>query len=269
MPELAEVEFYRKQWLPARGQVVQAVQTHPEARVYRETDPQYLARDLRGRKLKAGEAHGKQLCFVFSEGARLGIHLGMSGKLLTAVPEIVPGRHDHLVLRMESTALVFSDYRKFGRVRYNRGSGTPSWWDNLPPQPQDPEFDFPLFKSILDRHPRRPLKALLLDQNGFPGIGNWMADEILWRSRIHPSTTGNDLGRIRRRQLFDQVKAVSRDALEVIGTDWKDPPESWLFPHRWKKGGICPASGQPLRYEKIGGRTTCFSPAIQKKKQSN
>jgi formamidopyrimidine-DNA glycosylase len=269
MPELAEVEFYRKQWLPALEESVERVHLHPRARVFRETCLEALFRDLPGRKLEAAEAHGKQLCFRFAGDPRLGIHLGMTGRLCTARREMVPGPHDHLVLVMESTALVFSDSRKFGRVRYHPGPDVPEWWRGLPPQPQEKAFDRRRLNGILDRHPRRMLKPLLLDQAGFPGIGNWMADEILWRARIHPAATVEELGPSARKRLYGELKSVSRDALEVIGTDWSDPPESWLFPHRWKKGGTCPASGRPLRYETIGGRTTCFSPAIQKKKQSN
>ena len=39
------------------------------------------------------------------------------------------------------------------------------------------QVDF-LINTIL-RHPRKPIKALLLDQRYFLGMGNWMADEVL------------------------------------------------------------------------------------------
>ena len=37
-------------------------------------------------------------------------------------------------------------------------------------------------EEFLARHPKLPMKAVLLLQPGFPGVGNWMADEILWRA---------------------------------------------------------------------------------------
>lgn len=274
MPELAEVEFYRKQWSPGIGQIVRKVRLHPHARIFREVDPNKLRRALTGARLESSKAHGKQMCFRFSGNRFLGIHLGMAGKLLTATPEMVPARHDHLVLYMDSIALVFNDYRMFGKVRFegqvtvgeqnSEGQVIPEWWRGLPPQPQDPAFDKARFRGILKRRGRKPLKALLLDQDAFPGIGNWMADEILWRARVHPEAVGNNLSPYKRSRLFDEIKAVTDDALRVIGTTWDDPPDSWLFNHRWRKGGTCPVSGKPLEHITVGGRTTCFSPAIQK-----
>jgi formamidopyrimidine-DNA glycosylase len=179
---------------------------------------------------------------------------------------------------MDSVALVFSDYRMFGKVLLEgqvvhklegqvisaKGQVVPAWWRNLPPQPQEPAFDKARLRAILKRRGRKPLKALLLDQDAFPGIGNWMADEILWRARIHPEAIGNNLSLYKTARLFDEIKAVCADALHVIGTNWGDPPDSWLFNHRWRRDGICPVSGKPLEYITVGGRTTCFSPAIQK-----
>ncbi|MEX0330842.1 MAG: Fpg/Nei family DNA glycosylase [Puniceicoccaceae bacterium] len=267
MPELAEVEYYRKQWSPGIGQRVNRVRVHPKARIYRDSPARMLQSGLKGTRLEHSEAHGKQMCFRFSGGCWLGVHLGMSGHLQTAAPEIVPARHEHLVLVMEDVALVLEDPRMFGKVLFHKGEAAPAWWDNLPPQPQDAAFDRARLRGILKRHPRRPLKALLLDQQAFPGIGNWMADEILWRSRIHPAATANSLSPWNTRRLFEIIKAVAEDAMAVIGTDWGDPPDDWLFNHRWRKGGVCPVSGKPLVYETIGGRTTCYSPAIQKEKR--
>lgn len=267
MPELAEVEYYRKRWSPGVGQAVERVLVHPRARIYRDSPAKALQEHLKGSVLQGSEAHGKQMCFRFSGGRWLGVHLGMSGHLQVAAPEIVPARHEHLVLVMESVALVLEDPRMFGKVLFHKGPGLPAWWEDLPPQPQDAAFDRPHLRHILQRHGRKPLKALLLDQQAFPGIGNWMADEILWRARIHPAARPTSLSAWNVGRLFEMIKAVTRDALEVIGTDWGDPPDDWLFNHRWRKGGKCPVSGKPLVHETIGGRTTCYSPAIQKEKR--
>jgi len=269
MPELAEVEFYRKQWMPAKGQRVAEVLVHPKARVFREVESDILVRELPGSRFMAGESHGKQLCFRFSGNRYLGIHLGMAGHLGTAAPEMVPAKHDHLVLRMGDTVLVFSDYRMFGKVRFHKGDKAhgdprPDWWRALPPEPHSEAFDRRHLNGILKRRGRAPLKALLLDQDAFPGIGNWMADEILWRARIHPAASATSLSGYKRGRLFQFLKEVCKDALDVIGTDWGTPPDEWLFNHRWREGGTCPVSGKPLERITVGGRTTCFSPATQK-----
>ncbi len=264
MPELAEVEFYRKQWSPGISKMVKRVHVHPDARIFREADPEIIQKQLKGKLLLDSHAHGKKLLFCFSGDIWLGIHLGMSGSMQVTIPEMVPARHDHLVLKMDSCTLVLMDPRMFGKVLFHQGKESPVWWSNLPAQPQDEAFDKAYFLSILKRFPRKSLKGLLLEQEVFPGIGNWMADEILWQARIHPALTGGELTSYRKNKLFACIKSVCEISLKIIGTEWGDPPETWLFQNRWKRGGICPVSGKPLEYETIAGRTTCFSPAIQK-----
>jgi len=264
MPELAEVEYFRKQWSPGIGQKVTRVLTHPKARIFRDASAGEIERCLEGQSFLESFAHGKKMCFRFSSKVWLGLHLGMAGKLQTATPEIVPDRHDHLAILLPSVALVFSDYRMFGKVQIHQGNSAPFWWNNLPPQPQEAEFTRQRFREILKRRSRRPLKALLLEQADFPGIGNWMADEILWRARVHPTARPQDLSNHYRNRIFDSLKEVCDDAFRVIAPDWGDPPDSWLFNHRWKRSGQCPRSGKALDWITVGGRTTCYSPAIQK-----
>ena len=263
MPELAEVEYFRKQWAVALGERVTAVQVNGAARIFRGTDSAAPAKALKGKPLSLASAHGKQMLFRFGTTEWLGVHLGMAGKLAVAGKDHAAGPHEHLLLRTARRTLVFSDYRMFGRVRHHSGS-VPDWWRDLPPQPMDAGFTRERMEAFLDRRARAPIKAVLLMQEAFPGVGNWMADEILWRSRIRPDTTAGRIGPRKRGELFKVIREVCDDALRVIGTDWGDPPESWLFPHRWKDGGTCPKTGCPLRRETIGGRTTCWSPAWQR-----
>jgi len=263
MPELAEVEFYRKQWLPLGGQAVTGVRLHPRARVFRGVQTAGLQAALLGQKASASFVHGKQMLFHFSAGGWLGLHLGMSGSLDWRPVPCHPGPHDHLVLETGQGAAVFHDPRMFGRVTWHPGTEPPAWWTVRPPGLLEPGFTPALLRQALQRHPRAPLKAVLLRQEYFPGIGNWMADEILWRCALHPALpAGQALEAVP--VLWKIVRQVARDALRVIGTDWGQPPASWLFPHRWKDGGICPKTGAPLLRATIAGRTTCWSPSLQK-----
>ena len=77
-------------------------------------------------------------------------------------------------------------------------------------------------------------------QERFPGIGNWMADEILWRAKIAPSTRAAVLTPKQRLALRRATRFVSREALRIIGHDNSDPPASWLIHQRWKANGVCP-----------------------------
>ena len=56
MPELAEVEYFRKQWNPGLGKRIDGVLIHPKARIFRGTDTTALVRSLTGATLERSEA---------------------------------------------------------------------------------------------------------------------------------------------------------------------------------------------------------------------
>jgi len=269
MPELAEVDYFRREWDPGLGHAIMKVRLHPKTRIFRGADTARLVRALTGATLVRSEARGKQMLFVAKKrGAKncawLGLHLGMTGKLRIEPPGFEAARHDHLVLLQAKHALVFQDARLFGRVLFAEGAEAPNWWTKLPPDLLSSAFTAKDLAIFLKRRARAPIKAVLLMQERFPGIGNWMADEILWRAAIHPKQPAGSLEAAQTKALYREIRWVCREALRIIGKKWDDPPDSWLFPHRWAKGGKCPRTGAKLEHATIGGRTTCWSPARQK-----
>jgi formamidopyrimidine-DNA glycosylase len=258
MPELAEVEFYRRQWDGGLGAKVLRVALHPRKRIFRGTNTRALVRHLTGAKLIRSTARGKQMLFEFSGQNWLGLHLGMTGRLRVEPPEFRPAKHDHLVLRQARRSLVFSDPRQFGRVRFHHSPLHPEWWPAELPQIGERSFTRALFDQFLDRHRRAPIKAVLLLQDGFPGIGNWMADEILWRAKIAPARPTSALSDDDRAALLRETRFVARESIRAIGAELSDPPRTWLIHQRWKPGGICPRHKIKLNRAAIGGRTTAW-----------
>ncbi len=269
MPELAEVDYIRKKWNPGLKQCIGAVEVHAQKRIFRGIDMREFEKELVGAKLERSEARGKQMLFVAKkrgakESAWIGLHLGMTGELRAEEPDYSPAKHDHLVLRQAKHALVFEDPRMFGRVLFTVGEEAPKWWANLPPDLLSDAFTPEELAKFLKRRAKAPMKAVLLMQERFPGIGNWMADEILWRAAIHPRQAAGELDAVQVKALYREIRWVCREALQRIGERWDDLPKTWLFTHRWKKGGTCPRTGAKLQHATIGGRTTCWSPERQK-----
>lgn len=263
MPELAEVDYYRKQWDAGLGSPVTHVHLNGEKRIFRGTDTEALAEALIARRLRGSESRGKQMLFCFSGHCWLGLHLGMTGKLSTGPADYIPAKHDHLVLFQRKRALIFNDMRQFGRVLFARTPEAPPWWRDLPPDAASPGFTRELMDRFLDRHRKLAIKPALLLQDGFPGVGNWMADEILWRAGIAPHRPCSTLGDAERQRLHKETRFVARQALAKIGPDFADPPRTWLFHQRWTRTGICPKHKTPLQRAAIGGRTTAWCPACQ------
>lgn len=271
MPELAEVEFYRQRWTIGHGAKVLLIHTHPHSRIFRGEQPESIAHALSGTLFRDSEAVAKQMLFRFSGGHWLGLHLGMTGELKTAPADYQAGKHDHFMIRQKQQSLVFADPRMFGRLQYHQGENAPSWWTSIAPAVLSERFTLASLTAFLTRRARTPIKAVLLMQEQFPGIGNWMADEILWRSAIHPRRQAGFLTLQEIQTLRRECRQVCRLALRhIAGHGGKLPPDlnvnipdTWLFNHRWRDGGICPRSGVPLIREEIGGRTTCWSPGLQ------
>jgi formamidopyrimidine-DNA glycosylase len=264
MPELAEVEYFRRRWDTGFGSRIIRVAAHSGKRVFRGTDVAKLERALTGADLLNSEGHGKQMLFRFSGEGSLVIHLGMSGLLRVEAAAFLPEKHDHLVFFQKERSLVYSDARMFGRVRFALGEGDPEWWTNLPPAVISPKFTGALLREQLRRRQRSPIKAVLLDQTVFPGVGNWMADEILWQIKLHPATPAGELSASQERDLWRTSRAICRTALKTIGVD-RSEPKNWLIHQRWKKGGRCPRHGSVLLdHGTIAGRSTAWCPICQK-----
>lgn len=80
-----------------------------------------------------------------------------------------------------------------------------------------------------------PIKAVLLDQNKiFCGIGNWVADEVLYQAALHPSHPAALLTADEVARLHDKVYGVCRTAVDCDSDSHKFPKD-WLFSSRWGK----------------------------------
>jgi formamidopyrimidine-DNA glycosylase len=263
MPELAEVEFYRKLLNAGMRQIVKRVHLHAGKRATRGIDEKEFVRALTKAKLLESWAHAKQMLFRFSGDVWIGIHLGMTGRLSVESSDFTPGRHDHLVLYQTKQALVYHDPRMFGRVRFHQGA-MPDWWTSLPPAIDSKEFTKNVIRDFFRRRARLAVKAALLIQERFPGVGNWMADEILWRARILPKRLCGKMTAAEVRTVWKETRAVCAEALATVGVDFSDPPKGWLFHVRWSGKGKCPRCSTGLKTAQIGGRTTRWCPRCQR-----
>lgn len=171
------------------------------------------------------------------------------------------------------TQVAFTDPRRFGRVRLVDCPGDDIRKHSpLVENGPDPVVDLDIFtlsylqKKMKARHV--PVKALLLDQAMISGIGNWVADETLYQAKLHPEQYSDDFGEEEIRKLYDAIRYVCQTAVDKLG-DSDEFPEHWLFNHRWGKGSKGSSTklpnGEKLAFITVGGRTSCYAPAVQKK----
>jgi formamidopyrimidine-DNA glycosylase len=160
-------------------------------------------------------------------------------------------------------AVALTDARRLGRV----------WLGSSPEEEprvlrlgRDAYDDLPSVVELLTLFARRKIaiKALLLDQSALAGIGNWLADEVLYQSRIAPKRLAASLDKREVTALRRALVGVIGHAVKV-GADYQRFPRNWLFEHRWGGGrGAQQIKGHPIRREEVGGRTTAWVPAVQK-----
>jgi formamidopyrimidine-DNA glycosylase len=152
----------------------------------------------------------------------------------------------------------FSDPRKFGKICLCHSDDE---FQSLAPDGLDEFTDVtPLIGQSMG------VKAILLDQKrAVSGVGNWVADEVLYRSEIHPDQTFlTEAQAVSIQAALHDILAVAVDCLD----SGKNYPRDWLFHYRWSKGkdGAQDAKGRAIKFITSAGRTSAVVASIQKKR---
>jgi formamidopyrimidine-DNA glycosylase len=245
MPELPEAERARQQIERALGREIVAVDD-ADTYVCRPHAPGEIASALTGRRLTKAHRRGKFLWAETDGGPDLGLHLGMAGRI---VIDEEPIGWDRFALEFaDGGRLALRDKRRLGRAVIEP--------DFTHVGPDAAEVSRELFRVRVGRG-TMALKARLLDQRSISGIGNLLADEVLWRARLSPRTPAGSLSDAELDHLRRVVRAATRDAIRKGGVH-----TGTFIPHR-VRGGHCPRCGTEVERATIGGRTTFWCPACQ------
>jgi formamidopyrimidine-DNA glycosylase len=264
VPELPEVESARA--VIERAALNRKIVDVDDHDTYecRPHQPGQIREALLGRTLTVAHRRGKSMWVDTSGAGRsstpgpvLGIHLGMSGKIVIANPdgeEIDGGdywergrpRGDFRFSRFALTfadggRMILVDPRRLGRVRLD------------PPVellgPDAREITPSQFRAVLSKG-TAPVKARLMDQEEMAGIGNLLADQILWDARVSPARPVRDLSP-------DDVEALLKATRKSIRVAVKGGGVHTLGVVKYrKKGAHCPRDGAPMVSAQVGGRTT-------------
>ena len=96
------------------------------------------------------------------------------------------------------------------------------------------------------------------------GVGNWIADEVLYQARLDPRRPASSLSPQEVSRLRGRLRAVVRRAVDVEA-DAERFPRTWLFHHRWGRDpNARTAGGEPVAHLTLGGRTTAWVPSRQR-----
>jgi formamidopyrimidine-DNA glycosylase len=218
--------------------------------VCRPHTPGEIADALVGRELISAHRRGKAMWVQTSDdGPVLGLHLGMAGHIVVD-EEPAPRGWDRFVLHFEDGgSLALRDKRRLGRARLEPDV------DALGPDAA--EIPRAAFRARVGRG-SAPLKARLMDQGVVAGIGNLLADEILWRARLDPRRPAGELSVEELDRLRREVRAAMRSAVRRGGAHTGD-----VIAAR-RRGAACPRCGAEMARATVGGRTTFWCPVEQR-----
>jgi formamidopyrimidine-DNA glycosylase len=277
MPELPEAERARRliERL-ALGRRIDRVWCDDDRIVFAGVSPREVARHLKGRTVGAIRRRGKQLWWELDARPWPLFHLGMTGQFvspqigplrLASSPKDLrhqwPPRFAKIQLRFSDGAeLAMTNARRLGRIRLQTDP------EREPPICKlgfDPLTDMPSRAEFAARIRKRAaiLKPLLLDQSFAAGVGNWIADEVLYQARIDPRRRGTSLSEAEAGRIHAKLRAIIVRACEV-DADKDQLPRTWLFHRRWgKDADAVTHRGEKIEHLQLGGRTTAWVPEVQ------
>ena len=275
MPELPEAEVVRRQLAAA---VVGSTIDHiwiGRADIIREGIKSLSW--YTGARVAEVQRHGKSVVLVCERGAGKRVvvaELGMTGLLLFARQSVPSAKHVHMIMRLANgpqPELWYWNARRFGRLflldqkawrdyRQRRFGRDPFAMDGV-------EF-VDLIKSCRGR-----VKAVLLNQHRIAGIGNIYANEVLFRSGIHPHARGCRLSKRRIRALFETIQRVLEEAILMGGSSIRSFVAPDGTPGRFqsrhlvyqRSGALCPNGCGSRIQGLMDERSSFVCPVCQKR----
>ena len=273
MPELPEVETIRVGLEPHLvGRTFVRVEID-DVRLTRPHDPVETAAELAGETVAALERRGKYLVVRFESGRVLLIHLRMTGSLLLLRDGIaIDDPYRRAVVRLDNGSdVAYRDVRRFGTwLLLEPGELDPYLASRVGAEVLDRGFSTQALQATVERR-KAPIKAVLLDQRVFAGVGNIYADEALWWARIHPLRPAASLDRPELQELLRGVRKSLRHGIarqgatlrDYRGSDGRAGSMQSEFRAYGRAGEPCTRCGTPIEKTRAGGRGTWYCPACQ------
>ena len=280
MPELPEVETVCRIMRRALvGKKIKEVEIVKDNIIFGATPAEAIIKALEGRTVKKVGRKGKTWWIEFDKPPVLFGHLGMSGwirelgKKTTRLKEHGNAPLDDeggrprflkmMVTAADGTRVSFTDARRLGRIWLSESAEKDAKIKKLGPDALNEMPEGKDFNALFNKR-NAPIKALLMDQGILCGVGNWVADEVLYHAKIAPQRAGSSLTSAEFTKLRKTILEILNAAVDN-GADEEKYPKTWLFHHRWGGSrGADKIGKHDIKRDTVGGRTTAWVPSVQK-----
>ncbi|XP_017979466.1 PREDICTED: formamidopyrimidine-DNA glycosylase isoform X1 [Theobroma cacao] len=277
MPELPEVEAARRAIEEnCLGKKIKKAIIANDSKVIEGVSASDFESSLLGKTIVSAHRKGKNLWLRLDSPPFPSFQFGMTGAIYikgVAVTQYKrsavkdndewPSKYSKFFVELEDgLELSFTDKRRFARVRLLKDPTSVPPISELGPDALFQPMTVDEFTESLNKK-KIAIKALLLDQSFISGIGNWIADEVLYQARIHPLQISSSLSKENCATLLQCINEVIEKAVEV-GADSSQFPSNWIFHSREKKPGKAFVDGKKIDFINAGGRTSAYVPELQK-----
>ncbi|OFZ77031.1 MAG: hypothetical protein A2451_11970 [Bdellovibrionales bacterium RIFOXYC2_FULL_39_8] len=272
MPELPEVETIKRQLTEYLPLSVNKSNIAPLAKKIIKTKKQFSLENIIITQIKR---YGKYLIFYISEDKILLSHLGMSGSWQISNKPI-DKKHTHLQLyctnpsEKTSLFLAYIDPRRFGQIYFMNRAELEKKISTLGVDISTEDLTTEYIYQACQLHPQKKIKALLLDQKFFAGVGNYIASEICAHAHLLParecrSISKKEAAKIKLATKKVIERSIKRNGLTFHGgyTDAsgnKGEAIGNLIVFYQKQCGFCQSEIKKII---IDGRGTYFCPKCQ------
>jgi len=259
MPELPEVNASQRYFdATSLHQKIIRVAVSDD-HIIRDLDGAAFRQKLEGQTFEQSYRQGKYLFGDLTNGHSVLLHFGMTGRLhYYSEPEDQPKHERFHFAFANGFRLGFNCPRKFARIRYLEDRNAFIREKKLGEDAQ--RIARKDFLELMDGK-TGSIKGFLLKQEYLAGVGNLYADEICYRTKIHPASTVDKLDADQRQHIYEAMQDILDFAVSKNAT-YSEYPDDWLWHHRDEEDQSPDGSGA-IEKAKIAGRTSYFVPGRQ------
>jgi formamidopyrimidine-DNA glycosylase len=224
----------------------------------------------RGKRVGKAWARGRWMFIPLEPGYVLVIG-ECGGRILYHPPQSAPPRTYHLLLRFRDGSLFTVTTQMWGAMKLHE-KGREYEGDlvrNMRPTPIEDRFTLDYFLKLVDGlEDKRTAKGLLTQDQLIPGLGNAIAQDILFKARLHPRQPVRDLSTAQRRKLHKVIVGLTGTIARKGGR--RDETDLFGRPGGYKRimdkdaaGRPCPRCGAVVEKIQYLGGACYFCPRCQ------
>jgi len=193
----------------------------PHKFVWYNRDQDEFAALTKGKTIGEAQTKGRWLIVPVDPGYTL--VLGeCGGKMLYHPPGSRLPKKYHLYLTFDDDSFLTVTTQMWGAMElYEKGEEEKrEYIKGMRPTPLDPEFTFDYFSDLIDTlvtEKKRSIKGLLTQDQIIPGLGNAIAQDILFRAHLHPRHPIADLSTEERQTLYHAIVSTVRQVIDQGG----------------------------------------------------